>query len=71
MPDQKFIYIFWQSQKFCARHKDDLHSVFKIGFCAVTKGFEEALNAVKVLGWLKKIGLEQNVLGPVKGQGIR
>ena len=25
--DQKFIYIFWQSQTFCARQKDDLHSV--------------------------------------------
>ena len=27
MPDQKSIFIFWQSQKFCARQKDDLHSV--------------------------------------------
>jgi hypothetical protein len=25
--DQKFIYILWQSQTFCARQKDDLHSV--------------------------------------------
>jgi hypothetical protein len=25
-PDQKFIYILWQSQTFCARQKDDLHS---------------------------------------------
>ena len=25
--DQELIYIFWQSQKFCARQKDDLHSV--------------------------------------------
>ena len=23
------------------------------------------------LGWLKKFGLIQNILGPVKGQGIR
>jgi hypothetical protein len=46
VPDQKFIYILWQSQIFCARQKDDLRSV-KIGFCASTKGFEEALNAVK------------------------
>ena len=27
VPDQKFIYKLWQSQKFCARQKDDLHSV--------------------------------------------
>ena len=27
VPDQKFIYIFWQSQTFCARQKDNLHSV--------------------------------------------
>ena len=27
LPDQKFIYILWQSQTFCARQKDDLHSV--------------------------------------------
>ena len=31
---------------------------------------EEALNAVKFLGWLKKFGPAKNVLGPVKGQGI-
>jgi hypothetical protein len=35
------------------------------------KSFEEALNAVKFLGWLKKFGPAQNILGPVKGQGIR
>ena len=64
MPDQKFIHIFWQSQKFCARQKDE------IGFCACTKVFGEALNKVKFLGWLKKFGLSQNILGPVKGQGI-
>ena len=23
------------------------------------------------MGWLKKFGPEQNILGPVKGQGIR
>jgi hypothetical protein len=27
VPDQKFIYILWQSQTFCAKQKDDLHSV--------------------------------------------
>ena len=42
----------------------------KIGFCAGTKVFEEALNAVIFLDWLKKFGLAQNILGPVKGQGI-
>ena len=42
----------------------------KIVFWAGTKVFEEALNAVKFLGWLKKFGPAQNILGPVKGQGI-
>ena len=27
VPDQRFIYILWKSQKFCARQKDDLRSV--------------------------------------------
>ena len=68
--DQKCIYILWQSQIFCARQKDDLHSV-KLFFCAGTKVFEESLNAVKFLGWLKKFGPVQNIVGPVKGQEIR
>ena len=38
-------------------------------FCAGTKVFEEALNAVKFLGWLKKFEPAQNILGPVTGQG--
>ena len=42
----------------------------KIVFCAGTKGSEEALNPVKFLGWLKKFGPAQKILGPVKGQGI-
>ena len=42
----------------------------KIGFCAGTNVFEEALNAVKFLVWLKKFAPAQNILGPVKGQGI-
>ena len=46
MPDQKYIYILWQSQTFCARQKDDLISV-KLFFVPA-----------------------QNILGPVKGQGI-
>ena len=69
MPEQKVIYMLWQSQKFCTRQKYDLHSV-NLFFCAGTKVFEEALNAVKVLDWLKKFGPTQNILGPVKGQGI-
>ena len=60
---------FTGPKKFCARQKDDLHSV-KLFFCAGTKGFEEALNAVKFFSWLKKFGQAQNILGPVKGQGI-
>ena len=73
-------------QIFCARQKIYLHIVAvtnilcqtkrwfafsKIGFCANTKVFEEVLNAVLFLGWLKKFGPAQNILGPVKGQGIR
>ena len=27
VPDQKFLYILWQSQTFCARQEDDLNSV--------------------------------------------
>ena len=30
----------------------------------------QGINAVKFLGWLKKFGPAQNILGPVKGQGI-
>ena len=44
-----------------------MHSL--IFFCAGTKVFEEALNAVKFSGWFKKFGSAQNILGPVKGQG--
>ena len=51
-------------QIFCAKPKIYLHIV------AVTKIFKEALNAVKFLGWLKKFGPAQTILGPVKGQGI-
>jgi hypothetical protein len=62
---------------YCGRHKHFVPDkmmicIFsKIGFCISTKSFEEALNAVKFLGWLKKFGSAQNILGPVKGQGIR
>ena len=59
VPDLKFIYILWQSQTFCARQKDDFQSV-KLVF----------VPAQKFLSWLKKFGPVQNILGPVKGQGI-
>ena len=60
---------------YCGSHKhfvpDKKICISKIGFCAGTKVLEEALNAVpKFLGWLKKFGPAQNILGPVKGQGI-
>ena len=62
VPDQKVIYILCHSQTW--------FSFSKIVFCASTKVFEEALNAVKFLGRLKKFGPAQNILWPVKGQGI-
>ena len=43
-------------------------AVSKIDFCVGTKLFEEALNTVKVWGWLKKFGPAQNMTK--KGQGI-
>ena len=46
--DQKFIYVLWQSQTFCASLQNDLHSV-KLVFVPVQKFFEEALNTVKHL----------------------
>ena len=68
--DQKFIYILCQSQVFCARQKDDLHSV-KLVFVSAQKFLKRhKLNAVNFLGWLKTFGPAQNILQPVKGQGI-
>ena len=55
-----FTYILWQSQTFCTRQKDDLHSV-KFVF----------VQAQKFLDWLKISRPAQNILVPVKGQGIR
>ena len=55
---------------YCASRKR-LFALSKIGFCAGTKVFEEALNAIKFLDWLKMFGLAQKIFGPVKGQGIR
>ena len=42
----------------------------KIIFCGGTKVFEEALNAIKFLDWLKQFRPPENILGPVEGQGI-
>ena len=56
-------------QFFCARQKDDLHSV-KLVFVPAQKVLKRNYFAVKFLVWLKKFGLAQNTLGPVKGQGI-
>ena len=68
MPDQKFIYILWQSQTFFVIQKR-LFAFSKFASCAGTKVFEEALYAVKFLGWHKIFGPAQNILGPV-GRGI-
>ena len=38
--------------------------------CAATKVFEDALNAIKCLDWLKELGPAHNILEPVEGQGI-
>ena len=53
-PAQKFIYILRQSQTFCARQKDDLHSA-KLFFCATTNVFDEALKCSQIFGLAKKI----------------
>ena len=54
---------------YCGSHKHfvpdkKMFAFSKIGFYAGTKGFEEALNAFKFLGWLNKFGPAQNILGP-------
>ena len=46
-----------------------LFAFSQIGFCGDTKVFEEAINVVKFMGWLKKFGLTQNIFEPVKRQG--
>ena len=66
---KKYLHIVAVTKSLCQTKRRFTFS--KIGFRAGTKGFEEALNAVKFLGWLKKFGPAQNILGPVKGQGIR
>ena len=61
--------MFWAGPSFLCKTKR-LFEFSKIVFCASTKVFEETLNAVKFLGRLKIFGPAQNILGPVKGQGI-
>ena len=70
VPDQKFIYVHIVAITNILCQTKRWFAFSKIGFCASTKVFEEALNAVKFLGWLKKFGPAQNILVPVKGQGI-
>ena len=71
-PDQKLIYILYQSQTFFATPKVTYVLPFsKFGFCAGIKLFEEAQNTIKFLDWLKQFGLAQNILGPVEGQRIK
>ena len=52
-PDQKFIYILWQSQKFLATQKDDFHSV-KLLFCR-HKRFWRATKCNQSFGLAQKI----------------
>ena len=57
--------IFCAGPNFFARPKIHLHIVAVTNILRRHKVFEEALNAVK------KFGLAQNILGLVKGRGIR
>ena len=65
-PDQKFIYILWQSQTFCDGLKDDLHSV-KL-FLWRHKRFWRGTKCSQIFELAQKIRT-----GPkhLKGQGIR
>ena len=67
---QKFIYVHIVPVTNILCQNKRWFAFSNIGFCAGTKVFEEALNAIKFLDWLKKFGPTQNTLGPVKGQGI-
>ena len=55
--------------KILRQTKRGFHSV-KLVFVPAQNCFEEALSAAKFLGWLKKFGSAQNILEPLKGQGI-
>ena len=56
VPDQKFIYILWQSQIFCARQKDDWLSV-KLVWLKQFGPAQNILGAVK--GWCRRIYLQE------------
>ena len=77
--------MFWAGLNFCVRPKIYLHIIAvtkilcktkklfafsKINFCACTKVFEEALNAVKFFGVAQKIWIGTNYFGTCKGQDI-
>ena len=53
VPDQKFIYILWQSQIFFARQKYDLHSI-KLFFCQ-HKSFWRGTKCSQIFGLAQKI----------------
>ena len=53
VPDQNFIYILWQSQTFCARQKNDLHSVKK--FLCRHKSFWRGTKCSLIFGLAQKI----------------
>ena len=53
VPDQKFIYILWQSQTFCARKKDGLHSVKLI--LGQHKSFWRSTKCSQIFGLAQKI----------------
>ena len=64
--DQKFIYILCQSQTFCARQKDDLHSV-KLVFVPAQKFLKRHYMQSNFGAGSKKFGPAQNIcnaLGP-------
>ena len=66
----KNLFTYWGSHKHFLTDKKMICIQLNCFFCTSTKCFEEALIAVKILSWLKKFGPAQNILGPVKGQGI-
>ena len=65
----KLIYVLCKSQTFCARPKYEFHSVNSV-YCAGTKSFGAALNAINFLVWPKKFGPAQNFLGPAERRDI-
>ena len=60
-PALKFIYVHIVPVTNILCHTKRWFSFSKIDFCAGTKVFEEALNAVKFFGSLKKFGSAQNI----------